>query len=348
LSDPEVGRFTTADSFLGNIDQPPSLHRFVYGWNRPTFFIDPTGHEVKAVGVDTTRITWDEFGRPYVGAVTAVETETVEVRAYPDRASAVAAELDVNLAQPMNRLATRGMGGVRVVGGGVQVAVGAAGLAAPEPTMVTKVAGGVAIAHGIDDIQAGLRQATTGVVVETLTGTAIRKGAEKAGASPETAALISAGGEFVIAAGSTGLAARGIPAPQRTTLGRITPEQAAPEVSAAGGRTYITYELKNAQGEVVYVGRASGVGTPEQVMQGRLARGHDVFDANPGLRTEIKAVQGGPAANKGAEGVLHEQRLREGARLLNDPKSPPLSSKPSKAAEVRAKIDAYHEDLKQP
>lgn len=97
----------------------------------------------------------------------------------------------------------------------------------------------------------------------------------------------------------------------------------------------------------MYIGRASGAGTPEQVMQGRLARGHDVFDANPGLTAEPHAVQGNAVANKGAEGVLYEQRLREGAKLLNDPKSPPLSSKPSKAAEVRAKIEAYADDLKQ-
>ena len=83
-------------------------------------------------------------------------------------------------------------------------------------------------------------------------------------------------------------------------------------------------------------------------MKGRLARGHQVFDENPGLTAEVKAKQGNSAANKGAEGVLYEQRLQEGAELLNDAQSPPLSSKPSKAAEVRAKIDAYSEDLQRP
>ena len=128
--------------------------------------------------------------------------------------------------------------------------------------------------------------------------------------------------------------------------GALVPD--ASSSAAASGRTYISYELRNAQSEVVYVGRASGVGTPEQVMQGRLARGHDVFDTTPGLTPHVRAVQGGPSANKGAEGVLYEQHLRAGAKLLNDPKSPPLSSKPSKTAEVRAKIDAYTEDLKKP
>ncbi|WP_156398071.1 MULTISPECIES: hypothetical protein [unclassified Duganella] len=111
-------------------------------------------------------------------------------------------------------------------------------------------------------------------------------------------------------------------------------------------KTFITYEFKNAAGEVVYVGRASGKGTPEQVMKQRLAKGHDVYDANPGLIPEVRATQGSASANKGAEGVLYEQRMREGASLLNDPKSPPLSSKPAKAAEVREKISDYSEDLK--
>jgi RHS repeat-associated protein len=44
--DPEIGRFTTQDSFLGDVSEPPSLHRYVYGANRPTFFVDPTGHEL--------------------------------------------------------------------------------------------------------------------------------------------------------------------------------------------------------------------------------------------------------------------------------------------------------------
>jgi len=221
--DPKLGRFLTQDSYLGQIDEPPSLHRYAYGWNRPTFFIDPDGHEVKATGFDTTRITWDEHGQPYVGAVTAVETEVVEVKAYPDRASAVAAELDVKLAQPMERAAVRGMGAVRAAGGVGQVVMGTGAMAAPEPTMLSKVGGAVLIAHGADDVQAGLRQAITGEVVETLTGTGIRKTAEAAGASPEAAAWISAGGETALVMGA-GFAAGPASAQPRTTLGRITSE----------------------------------------------------------------------------------------------------------------------------
>jgi RHS repeat-associated protein len=42
--DPKLGRFLTQDSYLGQIDEPPSLHRYMYAADRPTFFVDPTGH----------------------------------------------------------------------------------------------------------------------------------------------------------------------------------------------------------------------------------------------------------------------------------------------------------------
>jgi RHS repeat-associated protein len=42
--DPGLGRFLSQDSYLGEIDAPSSLHRYAYGWNRPTFWADPTGH----------------------------------------------------------------------------------------------------------------------------------------------------------------------------------------------------------------------------------------------------------------------------------------------------------------
>jgi RHS repeat-associated protein len=48
--DPKLGRFLTQDSYLGQIDEPPSLHRYVYGWDRPTYFVDPTGHAPEEAG----------------------------------------------------------------------------------------------------------------------------------------------------------------------------------------------------------------------------------------------------------------------------------------------------------
>ena len=75
--DPEVGRFTSQDSFLGEINDPPSLHRYFYGNANPLRYIDPTGHAViKATGT-TQRIdvAEDARGNPVVGAKTYVTAE---------------------------------------------------------------------------------------------------------------------------------------------------------------------------------------------------------------------------------------------------------------------------------
>jgi RHS repeat-associated protein len=42
--DPQLGRFITQDSYLGEADDPPSLHRYFYANDNPTRYIDPTGH----------------------------------------------------------------------------------------------------------------------------------------------------------------------------------------------------------------------------------------------------------------------------------------------------------------
>jgi RHS repeat-associated protein len=42
--DPVVGRFTTQDSYLGEPNDPFSLHRYLYGNANPTRYTDPTGH----------------------------------------------------------------------------------------------------------------------------------------------------------------------------------------------------------------------------------------------------------------------------------------------------------------
>jgi RHS repeat-associated protein len=42
--DPQLGRFLTQDSYLGEIDDPPSLHRYFYANANPAKYVDSTGH----------------------------------------------------------------------------------------------------------------------------------------------------------------------------------------------------------------------------------------------------------------------------------------------------------------
>lgn len=44
--DPDTGRFLSQDSYLGETDTPPSLHRYLYAYGNPTVYWDPDGHMV--------------------------------------------------------------------------------------------------------------------------------------------------------------------------------------------------------------------------------------------------------------------------------------------------------------
>jgi len=70
--DPELGRFASADPYLGDSLTPPSLHRYLYAYASPLTFVDQTGY-----------LAYRYFGReadsgqerPYV--VAEIETEDV-------------------------------------------------------------------------------------------------------------------------------------------------------------------------------------------------------------------------------------------------------------------------------
>ncbi|THB69294.1 MAG: RHS repeat-associated core domain-containing protein, partial [Gammaproteobacteria bacterium] len=43
--DPDTGRFITQDPYLGDINTPPSLHRYLYAHASPMVYVDPDGYE---------------------------------------------------------------------------------------------------------------------------------------------------------------------------------------------------------------------------------------------------------------------------------------------------------------
>jgi len=47
---PDVGRFITADTISGNVNDPQSLNKYTYTKNNPLKFVDPTGNEAKTIG----------------------------------------------------------------------------------------------------------------------------------------------------------------------------------------------------------------------------------------------------------------------------------------------------------
>lgn len=106
-------------------------------------------------------------------------------------------------------------------------------------------------------------------------------------------------------------------------------------------KTYITYVLKDAKGNVSYVGRASGMGTPEQVMKSRLSKGHDIYDLDRTLVPEVIDTQNSADANKGAEKMWYDYYKNNGSPLRNDPQNPPLSNKPSKQQSTQRRVESY-------
>jgi RHS repeat-associated protein len=44
--DPDTGRFITQDSYLGDPNDPASLHRYLYAYSNPLYYTDPTGEYV--------------------------------------------------------------------------------------------------------------------------------------------------------------------------------------------------------------------------------------------------------------------------------------------------------------
>jgi len=46
-----TGRFETMDPYQGDIQQPPTLHRYAFTANNPVNFVDPTGRDVAEVSI---------------------------------------------------------------------------------------------------------------------------------------------------------------------------------------------------------------------------------------------------------------------------------------------------------
>ena len=62
--DPALGRFLSQDTFLGEIDEPPSLHRYFYGYANPLRYVDPTGHAAGDLW-DPRSYDWKVFGQEF-------------------------------------------------------------------------------------------------------------------------------------------------------------------------------------------------------------------------------------------------------------------------------------------
>jgi hypothetical protein len=98
----------------------------------------------------------------------------------------------------------RGLGVLQAGVGVIEVAGGVVGGILTSETGVGAVAGGAVALHGLDDIQAGARQAWTGKPTETVTQQVVTSAVQHAGAPPPVAAAIGIGVDIVASGGVGG------------------------------------------------------------------------------------------------------------------------------------------------
>lgn len=77
--DPDLGRFISQDPYLGDIDTPPSLHRYLYAYANPTVYIDLYGYYSWSEFWDDTKEAGRNAGRFVKGAATGAKDLVVGV-----------------------------------------------------------------------------------------------------------------------------------------------------------------------------------------------------------------------------------------------------------------------------
>lgn len=101
-----------------------------------------------------------------------------------------AAILENDSIEQSSSLSNRLWGAATLVGGALELVGGAGLLLVPEPTTVTKIAGGALTVHGADTASTGIVEIVTGRTRTTMTSQAAAAAAEALGASPDRARTV--------------------------------------------------------------------------------------------------------------------------------------------------------------
>ncbi|MBK8255262.1 MAG: RHS repeat-associated core domain-containing protein [Polyangiaceae bacterium] len=239
---PWLGRWTTADP-AGMVDGPCL---FAYVGANPLRFSDPSGLDsfpgIVGEGRCPMTVTYPNYDALAAGSArgdftinsdgsyTATQmvpcapptnsTPSAPKAPTPKKAPAAPKPVDQTSIENLRRLAGalapqyhyqpsvhRVFGLGQMIGGGLEAAGGVVALLTPEPTMATKVAGGVVIAHGADQAATGFEQLLSGKPTHTYTFRLSAYVAQSAGMNAEDASAIGRISDqlFGIAAGGAGL-----------------------------------------------------------------------------------------------------------------------------------------------
>jgi hypothetical protein len=140
------------------------------------------------------------------------------------------------------------MGGFKAVGGAAEAIVGGAATLTPEPTMLTKVVGPAAVAHGADTFQAGVHQMFSGAPERTLTSQGVEKIATIAGAGNPVA--VGEWTDAVLGMGlslGSGVLSNTAKAPNIIASARLTAQESGTMLGQAKG-----WWLKGAEGDAAW------------------------------------------------------------------------------------------------
>lgn len=138
-------------------------------------------------------VSFDDFARNASMVFPLATLTEMWNRAHPDATvlpQGVSAAPNVSPIEPDGCGTTRVFAALQLLGGGIELFIGGGALLAPEPTGVTKVIGVVAVAHGLDTMQASIRTIATCNRTATFTQIGAAGAAETLGASPATAQTI--------------------------------------------------------------------------------------------------------------------------------------------------------------
>lgn len=111
-------------------------------------------------------------------------------------------------------------------------------------------------------------------------------------------------------------------------------------------KTNIVYGgFNRASGKPVYVGRAQGTGTAEEVLASRVQKGHRILKGNPDVEGSPLMTLPTKGAAKGAEGAWHDYLKPPQGPWLNSLKSLPLGKSPKRLSKSFTRFEEYSEAL---
>jgi hypothetical protein len=179
----------------------------------------------------------------------------------------------------------RGLGMLQAGVGVIEVVGGVVGGVLTSETGVGAVAGGAVAFHGLDDIQAGARQAWTGKPTETVTQQVVTSAAQHVGAPPAIAAGIGIGVDIVAGGGVGGAekaAVKTTEAVVKTTEAAVKTTKAAVKTTKAavkGTEAAVKGTEAAVKGtEAAVKGTEAAVKTTEATVKGTEAAGKAVDD----------------------------------------------------------------------